>query len=201
MSFDASDLLALARAGALNERGLLLEKHRAYLELLARVELGRRFQTKFDPSDIVQETFLEAHRKFEYFHGASTTEFLAWLRAILGTRIATVFRHYVATQGRDTRREQPLSLEIGESFCVFDQAFCDSSSTPSQKLIRQERAVVLANALAQLPSAYRDVLILRHLVRISCPSLSLRRANRVVPVAVEFVAFDFHGSKFVIGDF
>jgi len=64
---DPEQLLGLARAGNVAALGQLLELYRAYLTLLARMEIGRRLQGKFDDSDIVQETFLEAHRDFPQF--------------------------------------------------------------------------------------------------------------------------------------
>ena len=60
-------LLAEARRGHGDCLGALLELYRNYLHLLARVEIGRRLQGKLDASDLVQETFLEAHRNFARF--------------------------------------------------------------------------------------------------------------------------------------
>ena len=62
---DPEQLLALAQAGDGQARGLLLETYRNYLALLARHQIGRRLQGKVDPSDLVQEAFMEAHRDFE----------------------------------------------------------------------------------------------------------------------------------------
>ena len=39
------------------------EGYRAYLTLLARLQIGRRLQGKVDCADVVQETFLEAARQ------------------------------------------------------------------------------------------------------------------------------------------
>jgi RNA polymerase sigma-70 factor (ECF subfamily) len=69
---DPEHLLRLARVDAGPALGQLLEHYRSYLELLARVQIGRRLQAKVDAADLVQETFLEAHRHFRQFYG--TTE-------------------------------------------------------------------------------------------------------------------------------
>jgi RNA polymerase sigma-70 factor (ECF subfamily) len=45
--------------------------YRNYLTLLARYQIGRRLQGKADPSDVIQETFPEAHRDFAQFRGRS----------------------------------------------------------------------------------------------------------------------------------
>src|SRR5262249_33168446 len=62
-------LLDLARAGDALSLGKLLECYRSYLSLLARLHLGSRLQGKVDPDDLVQETFLDAHRNWPGFRG------------------------------------------------------------------------------------------------------------------------------------
>ena len=64
---DPESLLRRARAGDSAALGELLELYQNYLLLLARVQIGRRLQSKVDAADLVQETFLEAHRHFAQF--------------------------------------------------------------------------------------------------------------------------------------
>ena len=71
-------MLCLARAGDPSARGQMLESYRNYLTLLARNQIGRRLQGKVDPSDLVQETFLEAHRDFGQFRGGTEGELVGW---------------------------------------------------------------------------------------------------------------------------
>src|SRR5207249_12051722 len=66
---DPEELLCQARAGSGPALGQLLELYRSYLALLARLQIGRRLQGKVDSADLVQETFLEAHRKWGQFRG------------------------------------------------------------------------------------------------------------------------------------
>ena len=69
MTPDLGVLLQSARAGEGAALGRLLEPYRNYLTLLARLQVGRRLQGKVDASDLVQETFMEAHRDFDRFRG------------------------------------------------------------------------------------------------------------------------------------
>jgi len=106
----ADDLLVHARAGDDEARGQLLETYRSYLTLLARVQLGRRLQGKVDPSDVVQEAFLEAHRDFRQFLGQTEAELLAWLRRVLATSLADQVRRPFCY----SLLLESASLEIGE---------------------------------------------------------------------------------------
>jgi RNA polymerase sigma-70 factor (ECF subfamily) len=45
--------------------------------------LDDQVQRRVDPSDIVQETLLEAHRSLEHFRGQSEADLAGWLRRIL----------------------------------------------------------------------------------------------------------------------
>src|SRR2546430_17613138 len=100
---DLGPLLASARGGDTPALGRLLERYRRYLGLLARLEIDRRLQGKVDPSDLVQEAFLEAHRDFRQFQGATEAELLGWLRQGLGGNPANPTRPPPGPRGRRVR--------------------------------------------------------------------------------------------------
>src|SRR2546430_939962 len=83
-----------ARGGDDVALGQLLERYRAYLTLLARLQIGRRLQGKVDCADLVQEAFLEATRHFPQFRGLTEPELCAWLRQVLAGCLAHLVRHY-----------------------------------------------------------------------------------------------------------
>src|SRR5438874_4551435 len=91
---EPEQLLAQAKAGDGPALGRLLERYRAYLLVLARVQIGRRLQGKADAADLVQEAFLGACRDFAQFRGTTEPEFLGWLRQILASLLANLIRHY-----------------------------------------------------------------------------------------------------------
>jgi len=100
-------LLALARAGDQDALGEVLEGYRQYLRLLAGSRVGKELRARFDPSDLVQETLLEAHRDFPQFQGENRAELAGWLRQILLRNLADQCKHH-QSQKRDVGREQPL---------------------------------------------------------------------------------------------
>jgi len=176
---DTPALLSRAQAGDGEALGLLLEHYRNYLVLVARLQIGRRLQGKFDAADVVQEAFLRAHAKFGQFHGGSAPELTAWLRQILASRLASLIRHYYGTQGRDVRLERQLAREMDASSRLLDRGLIASGSSPSQRALRREQAVQLADALERLPEHYREVLLLHQVEDLAFPEVA-RRLGRTL---------------------
>jgi RNA polymerase sigma-70 factor (ECF subfamily) len=172
-------LLHQARAGDAPALGRLLEWYRAYLLVLARVQIGRRLQGKVDASDVVQEAFLGAYRDFPQFRGTTEQEFLAWLRQVLASLLANLVRHYQGTQRRDVRLERQLAVELDQSSQALDRGLVAAQSSPSQQAVRREQSVLLAQALARLPDEQRELLILRHLEGLTFPEVA-RRMGRTI---------------------
>jgi RNA polymerase sigma-70 factor (ECF subfamily) len=176
---DPEMLLRQAHAADGSALGQLLALYENYLLLLARLQIGRRLQSKVDAADLVQETFLEAHRHFAQFRGTTEEELVGWLRQILAANLANLVRRYCGTRRRDIRLERELAAELDQSSRLLDHALVGPGSTPSQQAVRREQAVLLADALRRLPDDYREVLILRHLEELIFPELA-RRLGRSV---------------------
>ncbi len=164
------ELIVVAKREGEQELGRLLELYRGYLLLLARVEVGHRLQRKLDPSDLVQETFLDAHRNFARFEGSTEAQFLAWLRRILASKTANTVRRYLGTQGRDIRQEleDNLTQSFHQSAHRLQQLATPSAASPSRHAMRREQSVMMADALQGLPEDYRDVLVQRRCSRSNC---------------------------------
>lgn len=174
---DPARLIGQARAGDVVALGQLLELYRNYLTLLARLQVGRRLQGKADPADLVQETFLEAHRDFGQFRGQDEEELAAWLRRILAYNLANLVRRYYGTKARDPYLERELVDAIDESSRAMDGGLVAAQSSPSQQADRREQAILLADALQRLNQDYREVIVLRHLEGLSFPEVA-RRMDR-----------------------
>jgi RNA polymerase sigma-70 factor, ECF subfamily len=137
-----------------------LEQYRDYLRLLADQQLALRFRGKADPSGIVQETLLEAHREVQRGVRAPFGDRLAWLRRILANNLADEVRRLNADK-RDIGREVSLQGAIEMSSLRLEEWL--AVETPAdQRLEREEQLLQLAAALARLPDAQREAVILHY---------------------------------------
>ena len=139
-----------------------LERFRDYLRLLARLQLSARLQAKLDASDIVQQTLLQAHKSIGQFRGATEAEWLAWLRAILASSLATAGRRY-ATEARDATRERSVERDLDQSSSRLAGLLVADQSSPSERAVRADELLRLARALTSLPPDQQRVVELHHL--------------------------------------
>ncbi len=165
MSDLSQNMLDQALAGNHSEVGKLLCLHTQYLRALAHNQLDRRLRQRVSPSDLVQETLLEAHRDFKNFRGRTTAELIGWLRRILIHNLITISEQNLRAEKRDVRRE--ISLErlqdpddrggLGLPGLPAD------ISSPSAYVRGQEQSSQLDFALQQLSADQRQVVVLRHI--------------------------------------
>lgn len=151
--------LAAAQAGLPEARGRVLEDCRRYLLHVAQRAIPADLKMKGGVSDLVQETFLEAHRSFDQFHGQSAGELRAWLRRLLRNRAAKLGRQFRNAQKREIARE--ISLDDGASGRQR-VAIASDSLSPSERAIGREQGAALQQALRRLPNEYQQVIALRY---------------------------------------
>src|SRR5262249_34556646 len=138
-----------------------LNRFRPYLLLLARMRLGPRLRGKVDPSDVVQQTLLEAHQALAGFRGQGAAAQAAWLRQGAAHNLP----HNPAGLRRAQRhggRERSLEAELDESSARLEGWLAADQSSPSERAERQEQAVRLAAALERLPENQHEAVVLRH---------------------------------------
>ncbi|WP_146447926.1 sigma-70 family RNA polymerase sigma factor [Bythopirellula polymerisocia] len=174
-------LLSQALAGERDCFGELLSVYRNYLKLLVVAQLERCLQQRVSPSDVVQETFLEANRDFDQFRGQSIGEFCAWLRMILVNNLHRVVEQHVLTAKRTVRREvslEVLASSLEQSTARLDAILSDPGSSPSMNYQRQEQELDLANQIAALPPDYREVIVLRHIEALPFDEVARRMQRK-----------------------
>jgi RNA polymerase sigma-70 factor (ECF subfamily) len=156
------------------ERTTWLLRNEAWLRLLARHEVNARYASKFDPSDVVQQTLFEAWQGWERLEARDEAQRLAWLRQILAHQLAHHVRHFGGTQKRDVGREISLQQQLDQSAARLDALLPARDPSPSSAAVQSESRQLLAKVLEDLPDDYRQVILLRNLGELSHAEIAQR---------------------------
>ncbi|OAI41002.1 hypothetical protein AYO40_00540 [Planctomycetaceae bacterium SCGC AG-212-D15] len=148
------DWLRAARQGSSDALGRIFEAFREEFTRLAQLGMADDLRAKAGASDVVQQTFLEAHRDIAQFSGDSAEEFRAWLRRILEHNVRNIARAYREREKRQLARELPLGVVPGDALIL-------ATPSPSAKVANQERVAALEAAISRLPAEYQEVIRLR----------------------------------------
>lgn len=185
MSQPPLDSLAALPAG--DDRTQWLLKYKAWLRLLARNEIDSRFAGKFDASDAVQQTLMEAWKGWDQFRGSAEPQRLAWLRQILAHQLAHLARHYAGTAKRDVAREVSIEQTLCHSAQRLDALLPAADASPSSLAAANEQRLQLAAVLERLPADYRLVILLRNIEEMSHEEIAERMQRSVGAVRMLWV--------------
>ena len=153
-SDESQRLLEKARAGNDSALWALGEQLRPYLKGIVRKNLGPDLVSKVDDSDVVQQSMIRAVNKFENFRGETVAEWQAWLIAIAQNEARNTVRYW-HQQRRDAYRER-MNDSQNRNNATADQ------STPSQIVVRRERAAQLMAAISKLKEDQQQLITWRH---------------------------------------
>ncbi len=168
-SSEASRLVQLAASGDDQAWERLLTDFRPRLRRMVGLRLDRRLQGRVDPSDVIQEAFLDAARRLSEFAKNPTMPFYLWLRFLAGQRLLEQHRRHLGTKARDAGREISLYRGAFPATTTADLAaqFLGKLSAPSQAVVKIEQKIRLQEALNSLDPIDREILALRHFEQLS----------------------------------
>jgi RNA polymerase sigma-70 factor, ECF subfamily len=168
-SSETNQLLEQAAQGDPQGLGTLLAKHGDRLRRMVALRMDRRLQGRIDPSDVIQEAYLEASvRLAEYLRDPSMPFFL-WLRFLAGQKLVTLHRHHLGVQMRAVGQEVALCrgpLPEASSAALAAQLL-GHDTRASEAAIRAELKVQVQEALNSMDALDREVLALRHFEQLS----------------------------------
>lgn len=172
MSADSSatrKLLKRAGEGDRESWGALLESHRERLQRMVALRLDPRLQGRIDPSDVIQEAYLEASVRLAEYLREPPMPFFLWLRFLAGQKLVTLHRRHLGTKMRAAGRE--VSLYRGRlpetSSAALAAQLAGHDTRPSEAAIRAELKIRLQEALNSMDPLEREVLALRHFEQLS----------------------------------
>jgi RNA polymerase sigma-70 factor (ECF subfamily) len=168
-SDETDRLLAAAAEGNRAEWGTLLDRHRARLRRMLTLRLDQRLQGRVDPSDILQEAYLEATQRLPDYLRQPDMPFYLWLRFLAGQRLLITHRRHLGTHQRDAGREVSLyrGAMPGASSAALAARLLGRDARPSEVAVRAEIKLRLQDALNRMDPLDREVLALRHFEHLS----------------------------------
>ncbi|MBK8978821.1 MAG: sigma-70 family RNA polymerase sigma factor [Planctomycetes bacterium] len=163
-------LLAAAIAGDRHACDRLFGRAADRLQLYVRLRLGERLRARVDSLDVLQETFLCAHRDVRCFDAVGPGEperrFAQWLCRIADRRILDLASRHGAAR-RDVGREQRDVTRVLRDLQR-------SGHGPATSLVRQEERARLADAIEALDASDREIVVLRHFEGESIDAIAQR---------------------------
>jgi RNA polymerase sigma-70 factor (ECF subfamily) len=166
---EIDERVRLAAQGDAGSWQVLVAESRQRLRRMVAFRLDQRLQGRIDPSDVLQDAYLEAWKDLDAYIRLPAVPFFLWLRGIAGNKLREVHRHHLGTQMRDPRRE--VSLYDGAlpetTTTAIAAGLLGSLTRPSEEAIRLELKLRLQDALNAMDPLDREVLALRHFEHLS----------------------------------
>jgi RNA polymerase sigma-70 factor (ECF subfamily) len=156
---DATDcLLQRIHQGDQEALGQLFDAYRPRLRRMVQTRMDVRVAARLDPSDVLQEAYLDAARQIDRYLHDRPVDVYVWLRGLTWQRLLKLQRAHLAAQCRAVAREQPMADDSSD---VLAQQFLASDTGPEQRLVREEMRQRVQHALDQLKPSDREVILLR----------------------------------------
>jgi RNA polymerase sigma-70 factor (ECF subfamily) len=167
MNRDRDRIDALVRRATRGEEGALAELFACYsgrLRQMIRLRLDRRLQGRVDPSDVLQEAYIDMAEKLQEYTDRAAIPFFVWLRMVVGERLARTHRHHLGAAMRDATRE--ISLHRGAipaaSTTSLAAELIGEFTPASRAAVRAETKRTLEGILNAMDPIDREVIALRH---------------------------------------
>ena len=149
--------------------GELFHQHRGRLRLMVGLRLDHRLQGRVDPSDVLQEAYLEAMDRLPQYLQERPMPLFLWLRFLTAQRLQILHRRHLRTKSREAGREvslshKPLPAVSSEALAA---RLIGRDSTPSEAAMRAETRAQLLAALDSLTPIDREILAMRHFEQLT----------------------------------
>jgi RNA polymerase sigma-70 factor (ECF subfamily) len=122
-----------------------------------------------DPSDVLQETFLEASRRLEEYVRDHPMPVFIWLRSLTARKLVDLHRHHIGAGKRSPAREVSLDRAWGPPSQTWAMAerLLGREPSPSHAAVQAEAKARIEAALERMEEMDREVIALRHFEQLS----------------------------------
>jgi RNA polymerase sigma-70 factor (ECF subfamily) len=164
-------LIERARNGDTSALEELFKRHRVRLQKTIAMRMDRRMAARVDASDVLQETYMEAYRRFPNYLEQEGMPFYLWLHWIAREKVIGLHRRHLGAGKRSVQHEVPL-MPV-DSSAELVSGLIGQLPSPSQELAKAELAERLRLALERLDADERDLILWRHFEQLSARDMAL----------------------------
>jgi RNA polymerase sigma-70 factor (ECF subfamily) len=159
---EVAALIARLKTGDQAALAELFDRHRDKLRRMVQLRLDPRLAGRVAPSDVLQEAYIDALKRFGHYFDKPDQAFFGWLRLVVGQRLADVHREHLA-QKRNAGQDVSIHgrPNAADSGCLA-AALLGGFTSPSNAAARNEALARLEAALDAMDPLDREVLALRH---------------------------------------
>ena len=155
---DVESLLGRVVTGDATAVDELMAAVRPFMRRVVEVRMDPKLRARIDPSDVVQEALVEATRRIRDFLDRRPLPFHLWVRQMAFENLIRLRRFHVGAGKRAVGREFHLP---DDSSVALGRQVLARGPGPLQGLIDGELAERVRQAVARLPDADREILLMR----------------------------------------
>jgi RNA polymerase sigma-70 factor (ECF subfamily) len=157
-------------AAAVND---LMGRHRGRLQRMVAVRMDKRLARRIGPSDVVQETMVEASRRLPAYLKGQPIPSDPWLHRLAWNRLVHLYCYHVEGARRSVSREAASGMGVSdESVMALAGRLATSGTSPGRNVLRRDFRERVSAASEWLPERYREVVIMRHLEQLSVEEIA-----------------------------
>jgi len=169
---DPDTLLRRAGQGDAQAQAEVYAASQQRLRQMVLVRMDQRLRARIDPSDVVQEAFMEAFQQLPEYLVEQPLPFYPWLRQIAWNRLVDLHRRHLMARKRSVNREEHLPELADASVAALAERLASPGTSPSGQMTRQEVRARVRAALLQLKESDRELLLLRYVEQLSTSEIS-----------------------------
>lgn len=168
-SGELGELVRRASGGDEPALAELFARNAHRLKRMIQLRLDRRLQGRVDPSDVLQEAYIDLAEKLPGYAAREGPPFFVWMRLVVGERLLRAHRHHLGTAARDAARE--ISIHKGgtpqASSASLAADLVGKLTSASKAVARGELQALLQDAINAMDEVDREVIALRHFEELS----------------------------------
>lgn len=151
-------------AGDAQALATLFTHYRQRLWRLVSFRLHPKLRGRVDPDDVLQDAWMRAVERIEYFLRDASRSAFVWFRMVVCQTLVETHRRHMGAEKRTASREFSISQKFDSKSTSSSLAFHlqGSLTSPSSALSRAETAKQIDAVLGGMSDIDREVLALRH---------------------------------------